>query len=105
LYIDDMFVIDITDQENINANATALTNLQTTVSQQGDTITSQGKSLTQLTGRIDTVNTDLGKRIDQKADSSTVQDLSATVTRQGKDITAANQAITSLKGRVATVEE
>ncbi|HBY9809080.1 TPA: carbohydrate binding domain-containing protein [Klebsiella aerogenes] len=105
LYIDDMFVIDITDQENINANATALTNLQTTVSQQGDTITSQGKSLTQLTGRIDTVNTDLGKRIDQKADSSTVQDLSATVTQQGKDITAANQAITSLKGRVATVEE
>ncbi|MGG7791196.1 carbohydrate binding domain-containing protein [Klebsiella aerogenes] len=105
LYIDDMFVIDITDQENINANATALTNLQTTVSQQGDTITSQGKSLTQLTGRIDTVNTDLGKRIDQKADSSTVQDLSATVTQQGKDITAANQAITSLKGRVATVEQ
>ncbi|MFI2872306.1 carbohydrate binding domain-containing protein [Klebsiella aerogenes] len=105
LYIDDMFVIDITDQENINANATALTNLQTTVSQQGDTITSQGKSLTQLTGRIDTVNTNLGKRIDQKADSSTVQDLSATVTQQGKDITAANQAITSLKGRVSTVEE
>lgn len=104
LYIDDMFVIDITDQENINANATALTNLQTTVSQQGDTITSQGKSLTQLTGRIDTVNTDLGKRIDQKADSSTVQDLSATVTKQGQDITAANQAITSLKGRVSTVE-
>ncbi|HEM8230803.1 TPA: carbohydrate binding domain-containing protein [Klebsiella aerogenes] len=105
LYIDDMFVIDITDQENINANATALTNLQTTVSQQGDTITSQGKSLTQLTGRIDTVNTDLGKRIDQKADSSTVQDLSATVTKQGQEITAANQAITSLKGRVSTVEE
>lgn len=105
LYVDDMFVIDITDQKNIDANATALNNLQTTVSQQGDKITSQGASLTQLSGRVDTVNADLGKRIDQKADSSTVQNLSATVTQQGKDVTTANQAITGLKGRVTTVED
>ncbi|MGG8223071.1 carbohydrate binding domain-containing protein [Klebsiella aerogenes] len=89
----------------IAANGQAISGLSQTVSQQGDRITSQGQQITQVSNKVDTVNTDLGKRIDQKADSSTVQDLSATVTRQGQDITAANQAITSLKGRVSTVEE
>ncbi|QXA74187.1 TipJ family phage tail tip protein [Klebsiella aerogenes] len=89
----------------IAANGQAISGLSQTVSQQGDRITSQGQQITQVSNKVDTVNTDLGKRIDQKADNKTVQDLSATVTQQGKDITAANQAITSLKGRVATVEE
>ncbi|WP_369049675.1 TipJ family phage tail tip protein [Klebsiella aerogenes] len=89
----------------IAANGQAISGLSQTVSQQGDRITSQGQQITQVSNKVDTVNTDLGKRIDQKADSSTVQDLSATVTKQGQDITAANQAITSLKGRVSTVEE
>lgn len=89
----------------IAANGQAISGLSQTVSQQGDRITSQGQQITQVSNTVDTVNTDLGKRIDQKADNSTVQDISATVTQQGKDITAANQAITSLKGRVATVEE
>ncbi|ENZ7658270.1 carbohydrate binding domain-containing protein [Klebsiella aerogenes] len=89
----------------IAANGQAISGLSQTVSQQGDRITSQGQQITQVSNKVDTVNTDLGKRIDQKADNSTVQDLSATVTQQGKDITAANQAITSLKGRVSTVEE
>lgn len=89
----------------IAANGQAISGLSQTVSQQGDRITSQSQQVTQVSNKIDTVNTDLGKRIDQKADNSTVQNLSATVTQQGKDITAANQAITSLKGRVSTVEE
>lgn len=89
----------------IAANGQVISGLSQTVSQQGDRITSQGQQITQVSNKVDTVNTDLGKRIDQKADNKTVQDLSATVTQQGKDITAANQAITSLKGRVATVEE
>ncbi|MDY0856222.1 DUF1983 domain-containing protein [Klebsiella aerogenes] len=89
----------------IAANGQAISGLSQTVSQQGDRITSQGQQITQVSNKVDTVNTDLGKRIDQKADNATVQDISATVTQQGKDITAANQAITSLKGRVATVEE
>ncbi|ENY5348000.1 carbohydrate binding domain-containing protein [Klebsiella aerogenes] len=89
----------------IAANGQAISGLSQTVSQQGDRITSQGQQITQVSNKVDTVNTDLGKRIDQKADNKTVQDLSATVTQQGKDITAANQAITSLKGRVSTVEE
>ncbi|MGR6990612.1 TipJ family phage tail tip protein [Klebsiella aerogenes] len=89
----------------ITANGQAISGLSQTVSQQGDRITSQGQQITQVSNKVDTVNTDLGKRIDQKADNKTVQDLSATVTQQGKDITAANQAITSLKGRVSTVEE
>ncbi|MFV0607886.1 carbohydrate binding domain-containing protein [Klebsiella aerogenes] len=89
----------------IAANGQAISGLSQTVSQQGDRITSQGQQIMQVSNKVDTVNTDLGKRIDQKADNKTVQDLSATVTQQGKDITAANQAITSLKGRVSTVEE
>ncbi|EPS4513547.1 TipJ family phage tail tip protein [Klebsiella aerogenes] len=89
----------------IAANGQAISGLSQTVSQQGDRITSQGQQITQVSNKVDTVNTDLGKRIDQKADNKTVQDLNATVTQQGKDITAANQAITSLKGRVSTVEE
>ncbi|EIW8579113.1 carbohydrate binding domain-containing protein [Klebsiella aerogenes] len=89
----------------IAANGQAISGLSQTVSQQGDRITSQGQQISQVSNKVDTVNTDLGKRIDQKADNKTVQDLSATVTQQGKDITAANQAITSLKGRVSTVEE
>ncbi|HEC0401734.1 TPA: carbohydrate binding domain-containing protein [Klebsiella aerogenes] len=89
----------------IAANGQAISGLSQTVSLQGDRITSQGQQITQVSNKVDTVNTDLGKRIDQKADNKTVQDLSATVTQQGQDITAANQAITSLKGRVSTVEE
>ncbi|MGG8091841.1 carbohydrate binding domain-containing protein [Klebsiella aerogenes] len=89
----------------IAANGQAISGLSQTVSQQGDRITSQGQQITQVSNKVDTVNTDLGKRIDQKADNKTVQDLSATVTQKGQDITAANQAITSLKGRVSTVEE
>lgn len=89
----------------IAVNGQAISGLSQTVSQQGDRITSQGQQITQVSNKVDTVNTDLGKRIDQKADNKTVQDLSATVTQQGQDITAANQAITSLKGRVSTVEE
>lgn len=89
----------------IAANGQAISGLSQTVSQQGDRITSQGQQISQVSNKVDTVNTDLGKRIDQKADNKTIQDLSATVTQQGKDITAANQTITSLKGRVSTVEE
>ncbi|HHL5329865.1 TPA: phage tail protein [Klebsiella quasipneumoniae] len=93
-YFDDFYVIDVTDAVNIDASASAISSLQSTVTQQGKDISSQSTSIAGLNNSLNTTNENVAK----KADSSAVQTLQNTVTQQGKDISAANSSITSLKG-------
>ncbi|MDZ1465140.1 phage tail protein [Klebsiella quasipneumoniae] len=97
-YFDDFYVIDVTDSVNIDANASALSSLQNTVTQQGKDISSQSTSITSLNNSLKTTNDNVAK----KADSSTVQTLQNTVTQQGKDISTATSDISSLKSGLAT---
>ncbi|EPY8414700.1 phage tail tip fiber protein, partial [Klebsiella aerogenes] len=53
IYIDDVYVIDITDRVDLDANAGAITNLQSTVTQQGKDITAQAKRLDDLKANVD----------------------------------------------------
>ncbi|WP_181851970.1 carbohydrate binding domain-containing protein, partial [Klebsiella pneumoniae] len=49
IWVDTFKVFDITDEVKIKANSDALSTLSSTVTQQGDKITSQGNSITKLT--------------------------------------------------------
>lgn len=93
-YFDDFYVIDVTDSVNIDASASAISSLQSTVTQQGKDISSQSASIAGLNNSLNTTNENVAK----KADSSAVQTLQNTVTQQGEDISTANSSITSLKG-------
>lgn len=97
-YFDDFYVIDVTDSVNIDANASALSSLQNTVTQQGKDISSQSTSITDLKNSLKSTNDNVSK----KADASAVQTLQNTVTQQGKDLTTAGTNITSLQNGLAT---
>jgi len=75
------------------AEASALQTLQTSVTQQGSNISTQGQSITKLQNDLNTANTNIGKKADQTALTS----LQGTVTQQGKDISASNSSITNLQ--------
>ncbi|SNB84681.1 Phage-related protein, tail component [Pseudomonas sp. URIL14HWK12:I8] len=77
------------------ANADALTNLTTTVTQQGTTLTSHGQALTQL-------NNDLQTVAQGKADASALQTLSNTVTSQGNTLSSQGASITQLNSGLQT---
>lgn len=81
--------VDISDVR-IGDNATAISKVNTTVAEQGDTIVAQGT-------RLNSLETNLGN----KADASALQSLDAKVTQQGKDIVSNTNSITSLQGAVA----
>ncbi|GKP80133.1 MULTISPECIES: TipJ family phage tail tip protein [Klebsiella pneumoniae complex] len=55
MYFDDVYVVDITNDTRIQANADAITSLNTKVTQQGNDITSQGSAITQLNNSLKTV--------------------------------------------------
>ena len=99
-YFDDFYVIDVTDSVAIDANASALSSLQNTVTQQGKDISSQSTSITDLNNSLKTTNDNVAK----KADYSAVQTLQNTVTQQGKDISTATSDISSLKSGLATTD-
>ncbi|WP_440207338.1 TipJ family phage tail tip protein [Acinetobacter oleivorans] len=75
-----------------NANASAITNLTSTVTQQGGTITSHTNSITTLNNSITSINGALST----KADTSAVTDLGGRVTTTEGKIDANTSSITSL---------
>ena len=77
------------------ANADAVSNLTTTVTQQGTTLTSHGQALTQL-------NNDLQTVAQGKADASALQTLSNTVTSQGNTLSSQGASITQLNSGLQT---
>lgn len=89
-YFDDIFFVDVTDEINNAANATAITNLTTRVTSAEGKITSQGTEITQLTADLSTAN---GKIT---ANANAITSLQSTVTQQGNTLTTQGQAITKL---------
>lgn len=100
IWIDSFQVFDITDAVNNDATASALSDLSTKVTKQGDTVSSQGTSITKLQNDLTSTKTDVSK----KADASALQTLQNTVTDQGKTLTSQGNAITTLTGTVDTVK-
>ncbi|MEQ0056553.1 carbohydrate binding domain-containing protein [Klebsiella sp. GG_Kp142] len=90
VYFDDVFFLDVTDEINNAANATAITNLTTRVTSAEGKITSQGTAITQLTADLSTAN---GKIT---ANANAITSLQSTVTQQGNTLTLQGQAITKL---------
>ncbi|MCS6029536.1 DUF1983 domain-containing protein [Klebsiella quasipneumoniae subsp. quasipneumoniae] len=90
VYFDDVFFVDVTDEINNAANATAITNLTTRVTSAEGKITSQGTAITQLTADLSTAN---GKIT---ANANAITSLQSTVMQQGNTLTTQGQAITKL---------
>lgn len=88
-------------QNTADATAAAVDSLTTTVTQQGNLLTSTGNRTTQLENGLATTNAAVAK----KADATAVQDLTNTVTQLGNDLTAANSAITKLTGNLANTDK
>ncbi|MBW5590632.1 phage tail protein, partial [Klebsiella pneumoniae] len=98
--IDDLVITEVTDaynaQSTADANANAISTLDSTVSQQGDQITSQGKSITKLTNDLATTNNNVSK----KADQSALSVLSGRVDQTESGLSSANSSITALNSSV-----
>lgn len=100
IWIDSFQVFDITDAVNNDATASALSDLSTKVTKQGDTVSSQGTSITKLQNDLTSTKTDVSK----KADASALQTLQNTVTDQGKTLISQGNAITTLTNTADTVK-
>ncbi len=85
-------------QKTADATAKAVDSLTTTVSRQGDTLSSIGTRTTSLENSLRSTNDTVSK----KADTTAVTQLQGTVTQQGNDITAANSALTKLRSDLAS---
>ncbi|HDT2844644.1 TPA: DUF1983 domain-containing protein [Klebsiella pneumoniae subsp. pneumoniae] len=98
--IDDLVITEVTDaynaQSTADANANAISTLDSTVSQQGDQITSQGNSITKLTNDLATTNNNVSK----KADQSALSVLSGRVDQTESGLSSANSSITALNSSV-----
>lgn len=98
--IDDLVITEVTDAYNAqsaaDANANAISTLDSTVSQQGDQITSQGNSITKLTNDLATTNNNVSK----KADQSALSVLSGRVDQTESGLSSANSSITALNSSV-----
>ena len=97
MYFDDVYVIDITDRNDITANATAISGLTNRVSNAEGKIDNQAQSITKLTNDLNsTKNT-----VNTKADSSAVNALTSRVTQAEKDISSQSSSITSLSNSIS----
>lgn len=98
--IDDLVITEVTDaynaQSTADANANAISTLDSIVSQQGDQITSQGNSITKLTNDLATTNNNVSK----KADQSALSVLSGRVDQTESGLSSANSSITALNSSV-----
>ncbi|MBZ6767062.1 DUF1983 domain-containing protein [Klebsiella oxytoca] len=56
LYVDDLYLMDVTDAVDIAANAAGLSTIQTTVKSQGDQIKAQADAVTQVKADLSTVS-------------------------------------------------
>ncbi|EXB07266.1 phage tail protein [Acinetobacter baumannii] len=79
--------------DSIAANASAISNLTNTVTQQGNTITSHSNSITQLNNSITSINGSLSN----KADASALQSLDSKVTLIDGKVTSNSSVLTALQ--------
>lgn len=99
--IDDLVITEVTDaynaQSTADANANAISTLDSTVSQQGDQITSQGNSITKLTNELSTTNSNVAK----KADGTAVTALTNRVTEAEGNISSQSNQLATLSNSLA----
>lgn len=88
-------------KSSLDANATAITNLTTRVSNDEGTITSQGQSIAQLNNSVTTINNSLSS----KADASALNALTNRVTTAEGNITSQGNSITSLRNDLNTTND
>ncbi|HGH3622645.1 TPA: phage tail protein [Acinetobacter baumannii] len=96
---DSISIINATDAVASDANASAITNLASRVTNAEGTLTSQGSSITQLNNNIVSINGTLAS----KADASTLSYLANRVTTTEGNISSQGGAITSLQNNVSTI--
>jgi predicted small secreted protein len=84
-----------------DANASAITTLQNTVTQQGKDITSSSSAITSLQNGLVAANSN----IDKKADATALQSLQNTVTQQGKDISTQSGNVTNLQNSLSATPD
>lgn len=65
-YFDDFYLVDVTDEVNISANAGAISGLTTRVTNAEGKVTSQGNSITSLQNSLNTTNSNVSKKQMQK---------------------------------------
>ncbi|HBR4852693.1 TPA: DUF1983 domain-containing protein [Klebsiella pneumoniae] len=101
--IDDLVITEVTDaynaQSTADANANAISTLDSTVSQQGDQITSQGNSITKLTNDLATTN----NNVSNKAGANALTALTNRVTQTEKDINSTSSSVTNLNNKVDSI--
>ncbi|HBR8067013.1 DUF1983 domain-containing protein [Klebsiella pneumoniae] len=101
--IDDLVITEVTDaynaQSTADANANAISTLDSTVSQQGDQITSQGNSITKLINDLATTN----NNVSNKADANALTALTNRVTQTEKDINSTSSSVTNLNNKVDAI--
>lgn len=101
--IDDLVITEVTDaynaQSTADANANAISTLNSTVSQQGGQITSQGNSITKLINDLAKTNNNVSK----KADANALTALTNRVTQTEKDINSTSSSVTNLNNKVDAI--
>ncbi|WP_081034116.1 TipJ family phage tail tip protein [Acinetobacter pittii] len=96
---DSISIINATDAVASDANASAITNLTTRVTNAEGTLTSQGNSITQLNNNIVSINGTLAS----KADATALSSLANRVTTAEGNISSQSGAITTLQNNVSTI--
>ncbi|CAM0766438.1 phage tail protein [Acinetobacter baumannii] len=87
----------------IDANASAISKIDTRVTNAEGTITSQGNSITQLNNSVTSINGKLTKKADATALNALTNRVSTaegTITSQGNSITQLNNSVTSINGKL-----
>ncbi|MER3734545.1 DUF1983 domain-containing protein [Klebsiella pneumoniae] len=86
-------------QSTADANANAISTLNSTVSQQGGQINSQGNSITKLINDLATTN----NNVSNKADANALTALTNRVTQTEKDINSTSSSVTNLNNKVDAI--
>lgn len=101
--IDDLVITEVTDaynaQSTADANANAISTLNSTVSQQGGQINSQGNSITKLINDLATTN----NNVSNKADANALTALTNRVTQTEKAINSTSSSVTNLNNKVDAI--
>ena len=91
---------DLVSDPRVSANSSAISSLESTTSQHGDNITSQGKRITDLQSEIDLTKKDVAV----KANASALEDLSSKVVNVDGKVTSVSEDLLRLDNTLNQVE-
>ncbi|MHD0517846.1 hypothetical protein ACY1LM_01350 [Klebsiella pneumoniae] len=100
VYMDDAYVVDITDAVNIDAAAAATMLWKTEFRKTESAITSQSTSLTNLQNSLNTTNSNVSK----KPTATALTTLQNTVKQQGDSLSTQSGTLTKLQNSLTTTQ-